>query len=248
MLLRGKKLLITGVSAPKGIGRAALMLALDHGAQVIALDCDAHGLSQLKDIHPGLTAIIQCDLSARNFEKDLLNYLDHDWVCDGIIHCAAIAEPMSLSELNRERYDKMLDINLWGTLQLLKQLTPFLVKSDASSIVCLSSLAAERGGGFVGGLHYTASKAAMLGVVKSLARELSGENIRVNAVCPGLVDTDMTSPYVSKEQRAEMAKQALFKRMARPEEVAGVCIFLVSNLSTYITGATIDVNGGLHIH
>ncbi len=248
MLLSGKTILVTGAAAPRGIGRAACRLGAEHGATIIAVDRDQDGLADLKNAQPGLATTITCDLSREHECQAAADHVAALGGCDAIIHCAGIAEPMFLPELDRARYDRMLDVNLWGTLQLLKAMAPAMAARKAGSIVCLSSLAAERGGGFVGGLHYTASKAAILGVVKSLARELGPSNVRVNAVCPGLVDTDMTAPFMAADVRAQLAKQAVLGRMASADDVAGVCLFLASDLSAYVTGATIDVNGGLHIH
>src|SRR5262249_54954920 len=119
-------------------------------------------------------------------------------------------------------------------------------KQGGGVIVCMSSIAAERGGGLRGGAHYAAAKGGVLGLTRAMARELASENIRVNAVCPGAIFTGRR-PYA--EMNAMFADGAIpMGRVGVAEEVARVFLFLASDLSTYITGATIDVNGGLHIH
>ncbi|MHB2168755.1 SDR family NAD(P)-dependent oxidoreductase [Alsobacter sp. R-9] len=248
MLLSGKTILVTGAAAQRGIGRAVCRLGAQHGADVIALDVDDEGLTSIRSELPGLRDTLRCDLSEEGDCQAAAEHVAALGGCDALVHCAGIAEPMFLAELDRGRFDRMIDVNLWGTLQICRAIAPGMAARRSGSIICLSSLAAQRGGGFVGGLHYTASKAAVLGVVKSLSRELGPSNVRVNAVCPGLVDTDMTAPFMSPDVRAQLAKQALLGRMATAEEIAGVCLFLASDLSAYVTGATIDVNGGLHIH
>jgi NAD(P)-dependent dehydrogenase (short-subunit alcohol dehydrogenase family) len=247
MLLPNITVVVTGAASDRGVGRATCRLAKAEGARVIAADRDGEGLSRLQDELGDAVTIARCDITN---PEDCTHLAEIAAAQDasGLVHCAGLAEPMGLGDLDRARYERMLDVNLWGTLQLVRALAPAMGERGDGSIVCLSSLAGQRGGGYVGGLHYSASKAAVLGAVKSLARELGPRNIRVNAVAPGLVDTDMTAPFMPREQRADLAKQAPLGRMASAEEVAGVCLFLVSRFSTYVTGATIDVNGGLHIH
>jgi NAD(P)-dependent dehydrogenase (short-subunit alcohol dehydrogenase family) len=116
----------------------------------------------------------------------------------------------------------------------------------AGNIVCMSSIAPERGGGLRGGVHYAAAKGGILGLMRAMARELAPENIRVNAICPGAIYTGRR-PW--EEMNAQFANgQIPMGRVGTAEEVARVFLFLASDMSTYMTGATIDVNGGLHIH
>jgi NAD(P)-dependent dehydrogenase (short-subunit alcohol dehydrogenase family) len=248
MLLRGRRILVTGASARRGIGRATCRLGLELGASVIACDRDAEGLAETADeLGPGVTTI-RCDITSREDCRGTADTVREHGGIDAIVHCAGVAEPMGIADLTRERYDRMMDVNLWGTIQLTQALLPAMLERQSGSVVCISSAAGQRGGGLVGGLHYSASKAAILGFVKGLAREVGASNIRVNAVAPGLVDTDMTIPFMAPDQRLLLARQAVLNRLASPEEVAGACLFLASDLAGYITGATIDVNGGLHIH
>ncbi len=245
MLLSDRTIVVTGAGAPRGIGQAACRMALERGARVHAVDRDAEALAALRERLPGLASAIACDVTS---EDDCARVSAGAGAADALIHCAGIAEPLALADLTRERYDRMLDVNLWGTIQIVKALAPAMAARGSGSIVCLSSLAGQRGGGFVGGLHYAAAKAGVLGFVRGLARELGPRGVRVNAVAPGLVDTDMTVPFMPADVRAQLARQAVLGRLATPEEVAGACLFLASDLAGYVTGATLDVNGGLHIH
>lgn len=248
MLLRDRKIVVTGAAARRGIGQAACRMAMDFGASVYAVDRDADGLASLAEALPQLAGTFVCDITSEADCAGVANALAEEGGADGLVHCAGIAEPLGLAELTRARYDRMLDVNVWGTVLMAQALAPAMVARGSGSIVFLSSVAGQRGGGFVGGLHYSASKAAVLGLMKGLARELGPVGVRVNAVAPGLVDTDMTNPFMQPEMRAGMAKQALLGRLATPEEIAGVCLFLCSDIASYVTGATLDVNGGLHIH
>jgi NAD(P)-dependent dehydrogenase (short-subunit alcohol dehydrogenase family) len=115
------------------------------------------------------------------------------------------------------------------------------------SIVCISSVSAQRGGGIFGGPHYSAAKAGVLGLAKAMARELGPDNIRVNSVTPGLIQTDITGGKIA-EMKDEILKGIPLNRLGNAVDVANACLFLGSDLSSYLTGITLDVNGGMLIH
>jgi NAD(P)-dependent dehydrogenase (short-subunit alcohol dehydrogenase family) len=123
-----------------------------------------------------------------------------------------------------------------------------MVAQGKGSIVNIASVAAQRGGGLVGGAHYAASKGGVLSLTKSLARELGPLGVRVNAICLSLIETDVVTSAVSKDRIRDLMAAVPLGRAGRPDEVAAACMFLASDLSSYITGATLDVNGGSHIH
>jgi NAD(P)-dependent dehydrogenase (short-subunit alcohol dehydrogenase family) len=125
---------------------------------------------------------------------------------------------------------------------------PQMQSRGGGAIVCVSSLSALQGGGVFGGPHYCAAKAGVLGLARAMAKELGPHNIRVNAVAPGLTLTDFSRGGTSDEAKHAAAKAYPLGRVGKPSEIAGVCLFLASELSSYVTGATIDVNGGAFIH
>ena len=112
----------------------------------------------------------------------------------------------------------------------------------------MSSVSAQRGGGIFGGPHYSAAKAGVLGLAKAMARELGPDGIRVNSVTPGLIQTDITGGKLTDELKARSRKGIPLNRLGVADDVANACLFLASDLSSYITGAVIDVNGGMLIH
>jgi NAD(P)-dependent dehydrogenase (short-subunit alcohol dehydrogenase family) len=120
-------------------------------------------------------------------------------------------------------------------------------KQKKGSIICISSVSAERGGGVFGGPHYSAAKAGILGLAKAIAREVAPEGIRVNAIAPGFIDTDITHGKMTEEQRAVLVQSIPMGRIGQPIDVARACLFLASPLSEYITGEVLDVNGGMHM-
>lgn len=118
----------------------------------------------------------------------------------------------------------------------------------AGVIVNLASVAAQRGGGLVGGAHYAASKGGVISLTRSIAREFGPLGIRANVICPSMIETGMLDGRLSQARIDEIVAATPLKRAGKPRDVAGVCLFLASDLSAYMTGATLDVNGGSHIH
>jgi NAD(P)-dependent dehydrogenase (short-subunit alcohol dehydrogenase family) len=141
-----------------------------------------------------------------------------------------------------------MDVNLRGVLYLSQAVIPHMRQRTKGSIACMSSVSAQRGGGIFGGPHYSAAKAGVLGLAKAMAREFGPDNIRVNCVTPGLIETDITGGKLTNEMRTEILKGIPLNRLGQAQEVAKAYLFLASDLSSYITGAVIDVNGGMLIH
>lgn len=122
------------------------------------------------------------------------------------------------------------------------------LSAEAATAVNLASVSAQRGGGVFGGSHYSAAKAAVLGYTKAAARELGPDNIRVNAICPSYIDTDIAGSLMTPERMAQIIASVPMGRVGHAPEVAGCALFLASDLSSYVTGSEIDINGGSHIH
>jgi 3-oxoacyl-[acyl-carrier protein] reductase len=138
---------------------------------------------------------------------------------------------------------EVLSVNLTGSYNMCKEVLPHM--KENSRIIFISSQLAFRGSSH--GSDYATSKAGQLGLMRSLALELASKKILVNAVAPGTVDTDIISDY-SEDQRQKRANEVPLKRLGKPEDIAGACLYLSSDLSKYVTGETINVNGGLYIH
>ena len=165
-----------------------------------------------------------------------------------LINNAGISQPLKIMDIEPKNYDAVLDVNLRGTLYMSQAAIPQMRPGEAGSIVCMSSVSAQRGGGIFGGPHYSAAKGGVLGLAKAMARELGPDNIRVNSVTPGLIQTDITAGKLTDELKVEIAKGIPLNRLGVADDVANACLFLASDLSSYITGAVIDVNGGMLIH
>ncbi len=121
-------------------------------------------------------------------------------------------------------------------------------KQGGGAIVCISSVSAQRGGGILGGPHYSAAKAGVLGLARAMAREFGADGIRVNCLTPGLIATDINKGLIPDDKKGAILEQIPLARIGEPNDVAGCAVFLASDLSKYCTGITLDVNGGMLIH
>ena len=165
-----------------------------------------------------------------------------------LVNNAGITQPLKLMDIKPENYEAVTDVSLRGSLYMSQAVVPHMRERKSGSIICLSSVSAQRGGGVFGGPHYSAAKAGVLGLAKAMARELGPDGIRVNSITPGLIQTDITAGKLTDEMKREILKGIPLSRLGEANDVAGVCLFLASDLSSYITGAVIDVNGGMLIH
>jgi NAD(P)-dependent dehydrogenase (short-subunit alcohol dehydrogenase family) len=165
-----------------------------------------------------------------------------------LVNNAGITQPLRIMEIGPADYDAVLDVNLRGTLYMSQAVIPQMQAQRAGSIVNLSSVSAQRGGGIFGGPHYSAAKAGVLGLTKAMARELAPANIRVNAICPGFIATDITAGKLTPEMMKTILDGIPMGRAGEAADVAGCALFLASDLSAYCTGTEVDVNGGSLIH
>lgn len=249
LLLENKVCVITGAASTRGIGRATAHLFAEHGARVALLDRDeALVCAAAGEVGPAHKAYA-CDVTARDqCEGAVAAVLADFGRVDVLVNIAGITQPLKLMEIEPEHYDAVTDVNLRGTLYMSQAVIPTMRAQKSGSIICMSSVSAQRGGGIFGGPHYSAAKAGILGLAKAMARELGPDNIRVNSVAPGLIDTDITEGKLTDAMRAEISAGIPLGRIGETSDVAGVCLFLASALSAYLTGTTMDVNGGMLIY
>jgi NAD(P)-dependent dehydrogenase (short-subunit alcohol dehydrogenase family) len=249
MLLEGKTAIITGAASPRGIGKASAQLFAEHGAQLAIVDlAAADSEAAAADIghkHRGYACDVRDKAGCAATVKQII--ADFGQV-DVLVNNAAISRSNRIMEIAPEDYDEVMDVNLRGTLYMSQALIPHFRERRSGAIVCLASVAAQRGGGIFGGPHYAASKGGVLALAKAMARELAPEGIRVNAIAPSMIDTDIFQGQLSAERREQIRQSIPIGRLGRARDVAGVCLFLASDLAAYVTGAVIDVNGGSHIH
>jgi NAD(P)-dependent dehydrogenase (short-subunit alcohol dehydrogenase family) len=249
MLLNGKTAVISGAASARGIGRATAQLFAEHGARVAILDLDAAGAAraaaELGEGHLGIGCDVADPASCRHAAEQAIAALGQ---VDVLVNNAGISQPVKTMEIGPEDWKRVVDVNMTGVLYLSQAFIPHMRGRRQGSIACMSSVSAQRGGGIFGGPHYSAAKAGVLGLAKAMARELGPDGIRVNSVTPGLIQTDITGGKLTEEMKADIIKGIPLGRLGDAVDVARIYLFLASDLSAYVTGAVIDVNGGMLIH
>lgn len=248
MLLQDEIAVVTGAASRRGLGQAIARLFAEHGAKVAVLDIDAEGARRVAaDLGPSHRGL-RCDVTKASEVEAVITQAAQELGPPSIlVNNAGITQPKRIDEITEEDYDAVLDVSLRGTFLCSKAVIPHMQRLGKGSIICMSSVSAKRGGGIFGGPHYCAAKAGILGLTRTLARDLAPDGIRVNALAPGLIDTDITQGKLTDELKAQIIETIPIGRLGRPLDVARACLFFASDLSGYVTGEVMDVNGGMHI-
>jgi len=249
MLLTDKVVIVTGGAGINGLGFATALQMASHGAHVAIMDLEgaepSKAASQIGDEHLGVVASVT-DKGA--VDAAVAQVLERFGRVDILVNNAGITQPRKTVEISAADYDAVLDVSLRGTLLCSQAVIPAMERQRSGSIICISSVSAQRGGGILGGPHYSAAKAGVLGLARAMARELGGAGIRVNCITPGLIGTDIIKGKLTEDKKAEIAETIPLARLGRAQDIGGACVFLASDLGAYCTGVTLDVNGGMLIH
>lgn len=242
--------LVTGAGSPRGMGRVFAQTFAELGAKVVLCDINKEGIDanvkELKDA--GFEAAgFAGNLCKEDEVATLVDFvLDRYGRIDVLINNAGISQKVTVADMTLADMERIFNVNMFGLFLLTKAVCEVMKKQNYGRIVHLSSVSGKRGGGVFGGAHYSASKAAVLGFSKNLAREVSQYGITTNCVCPGLINTDIWKS-MSPEQAKPVIDAIPMGRPGEPEEVASAIIFLASREASYITGEEIDINGGSHM-
>ena len=247
MLLKDKTILITGAS--RGIGKETAILFAKEGAHLILL---ARNLKHLQELKHSLISqfsntiyIYSCDVSNQTQVKEIFSELRSNKVnIDAIVNNAGIMKDAMLGMATEDLMHEIYNINVFGSMFISQQASKFMIKNRNGSIINLSSIVGTNGN--KGQTVYASSKAAIIGFTKSLSKELASFGIRVNAIAPGFIETDMTAGMDPKfyDKNKSMIGMG---RMGKPDDIAKVALFLASDLSAYVTGQIIGVDGGFLI-
>jgi NAD(P)-dependent dehydrogenase (short-subunit alcohol dehydrogenase family) len=248
MLLDGKIAIVTGAGSARGIGRAIARLFAEHGARVAALDIDGAAAAETAAVLGQAHRGYRCDVRlADEVIAVFARAAAELGPPDVLVNNAGITSPKQVADVTAADYDAVMDVNLRGTFLCSQAVLPYMRQLGRGSIICMSSVSAKRGGGVFGASVYSAAKGGVLGLTRALARELAPEQIRVNALAPGLIDTDIFGGQMTAERREEIVRGVPLGRLGQPLDVARACLFFASELSDFITGEVMDVNGGMHI-
>lgn len=246
-MLENKVALVTG--AGRGIGRAIAIALAKEGAEVIVnyngSEERAKEVKQTIEENGGKASVYKCNVS--DFEacetmiKDVVKEYGH---LDILVNNAGITRDGLIMKMKEEDFDAVLNVNLKGTFNTIRHSVRQMLKQRCGKIINISSVSGILGN--AGQANYAASKAGVIGLTKTMARELGSRGIIVNAIAPGFVDTKMTE-VLSEELKESACKQIILGRFGKPEDIANAAVFLASDKADYITGQVISVDGGMNV-
>ena len=245
MVLENKVALVTGAS--RGIGRQIAISLAKEGAQVIVnyngSAAKAEEVVNLITEAVGRAEAVQCNVSEYDKAEELMKYIIGKYGrVDILVNNAGITRDNLLMKMTEEEFDAVIDINLKGTFNCIKHLSRQMLKQKGGRIINISSVSGVMGN--AGQANYCASKAGVIGLTKSVARELASRGITCNAVAPGFIETEMTDVLADSVKEA-MNAQIPMKCFGNTEDIAGTVVFLASDAARYITGQVINVDGGM---
>ncbi len=239
MLLNGKNAVVTGAS--NGIGKAIVDVFLENGAKVIGLDVEG-AISSNVNLHHLKVNVADTSDCERVYDE-IRAIFDHT---DILVNCAGITRDAMTRKMSEEQWDQVINVNLKGVWNLTRLIGPAMQQYHSGSIINISSIVGIYGN--IGQANYAATKAGVIGMTKSWAKEFSlkGGNVRVNAIAPGYTMTNMMKT-VPENLLERFRNQTMLGRLAEPIEIANSVLFLASDLSSYVTGEVLNVNGGMRL-
>ncbi len=245
MDLKGKKIIVTGGS--RGIGAALSKVLASYGASVALTYSSSKEKAQtvLESLSGEGHLCLQLDISNEESIDKFFSEIKKTWgQIDGLVNNAGITRDQLLLRLKTEDFDAVINTNLRGTFLCTKLAVKMMLKARSGSIVSVTSVIGQRGNS--GQANYAASKAGIEAFTKSVAQEVGSRNIRLNCIAPGFIETDMTD-IMDEATKAEWLKNVPLNRLGAGQDIADATAFLLSDKSTYVTGQTLSVNGGLHM-
>jgi 3-oxoacyl-[acyl-carrier protein] reductase len=244
--LTGKVVLVTG--AAQGIGRAIALLLARNGADIVVSDINLEKAEEtakeIRAIGPKAMALKVDVSNLSDVERMVGDILEKLAKIDILVNNAGITRDKLILRMTEEDWDAVLGVNLKGTFNCTKAVIRHMAKQRSGKIVNIASVVGEMGN--AGQANYSASKAGVIGLTKTIAREYAQRGINVNAIAPGYIETPMTKALPEKAKE-ELKKLIPMERLGKPEDVAEAALFLVSEESNYITGQVLNVNGGIYM-
>ena len=246
----GQVVIVTGSGSPKGIGRTIAATFAGQGATVVIADIKEAGIQETVDYITtlgGKAFGIPVNITEKESVDNMVSTIvDKYGRIDVLINNAGVSQKVTVEDMMLDDIKRIFNVNMFGLFLCTQAVLEPMKKAGYGRIVSLSSVSGKRGGGIFGGAHYSASKAAVLGFSKNLAREISQYGITTNCVCPGLINTEIWKS-LPKEDADKVIDGIPMGRPGETQEVANAIVFLASREASYITGEEIDINGGSHM-
>lgn len=248
-----RTVVLTGATSRRGIGRATAHYLAERGWSVGIIDLDSEASSavaaELTDAHAVSALGLGADVSDQEavstafdaFERELPPLV-------GLVNIAGVSSPVPYLETDLNEWNRVIGINLTGVHIVTQRAVASMVGRGLGRVVTLSSVSAQRGGGTFSKTAYSAAKAGVIGFTRSVAREFGHNGITVNAISPGPIDTDIMGGTLTEERKRGMAADGVLPRIGTPRDIAAATAFLLSEDAGFITGQTLNVDGGLYMH
>ncbi|GHG51444.1 3-oxoacyl-ACP reductase [Sinomonas cellulolyticus] len=244
--------ILTGAASPRGIGRASAHYLAERGWNIGIIDLDADAAKRVAEEiatehgvqAAGAGADVSDEAQVRAAFDELEGQLPQ---LVALVNLAGISSPVPYLEVTADEWNRVLDINLSGVHYATRRAVESMVKNGVGRVVSMSSVSAQRGGGTYSKTPYSAAKAGIIGFSRSVARELGLAGITVNVVAPGPIDTDIMGGTLTEERKEKMAADGVLPRIGTPRDIAAAIAYLISEDAGYVTGQTLNVNGGLYM-
>jgi 2-hydroxycyclohexanecarboxyl-CoA dehydrogenase len=245
--------ILTGAASPRGIGRAAAFYLAERGWNIGILDIDADAsaatAAAISEAHGVKARGVRADVSDEASVRAAIDELEAELPqIVALVNLAGVSSPVPYLEVTAEEWRRVLTINLDGVHYATRRVAESMVKNRIGRIVNISSVSAQRGGGTYSKTPYSAAKAGVIGFTRSVARELGEYDITVNAISPGPIDTDIMGGTLTDERKDGMAQDLLTNRIGTPRDIAAAIAYLTSEDAGFVTGQTLNVDGGLYMH
>jgi NAD(P)-dependent dehydrogenase (short-subunit alcohol dehydrogenase family) len=248
-----RTVVLTGAASPRGIGRASAHYLAEQGWNIGIIDLDADAAksvaAEIAEQHgviaAGAGANVADEAQVRAAFDELEAALPQ---VVALVNLAGVSSPVPYLEVSTEEWNRVMGINMNGVHFATRRAVESMVKNGVGRVVNLSSVSAQRGGGTFSKTVYSAAKAGVIGFSRSVARELGPEGITVNVISPGPIDTDIMGGTLTEERKTAMAADGVLPRIGTPRDIAAAIAYLISEDSGFVTGQTLNVDGGLYMH
>ena len=245
--------IVTGATSPRGIGRATVELLASQGWHVGIMDLDQSACDELADEvtakHNVKAFGAAADVADEQQVRSAIDRIEAALPqIVALANIAGVSSPVGYLDLNSQEWHRVIDVNLNGVHYVTRRVAETMVRHQVGRIVSISSVSAQRGGGTFSKTPYSVAKAGVIGLTRSLARELGPYNITVNAISPGPIDTDIMGGALTDERKAAMVEDLVVNRLGTTHDIASAISFLIAEDAAYISGQTLNVDGGLYMH